>query len=254
MYDDVKYLLVVLCSVTLSVVGLLFFRNRRSNGMSIAQRTLFATNFGYFTTLYTFFLGFAVVSLWQDYNRADAAITNESDLLVVEYRLSLSLPGTEQLRRALLEYVTYVQEAGWKNMREGCNSDGADALYERIWDRMRDAEPTTGHSHSIYTIMLNRLIDLDKLRHQRLLFINGNLYAPIWGIIYMGVVFTVAGFYFIDTDHRGSDVFFMFMMLAMVLGNIFLLYELDTPYSGVIRIEAGKFAGAAAAMRAMGGL
>jgi hypothetical protein len=253
-YDDVKYLLVVLCSVTLSVVGLLFFRNRRSNGMSIAQRTLFATNFGYFTTLYTFFLGFAVVSLWQDYNRADAAIADESDLLVVEYRLSLSLPGAEQLRRALLEYVTYVQEAGWKNMREGCSSDGADALYERIWDRMRDAEPTTGHSHSIYTIILNRLIDLDKLRHQRLLFINGNLYAPIWGIIYMGVVFTVAGFYFIDTDHRGSDVFFMFMMLAMVLGNIFLLYELDTPYSGVIRIEADKFAGAAAAMRAMGGL
>ncbi|MEA5090306.1 hypothetical protein [Solidesulfovibrio sp.] len=254
MYDDVKYLVVVLCAVALSVVGLLFFRSRLGNGMSIAQRTLFATNFGYFTTLYTFFLGFAVVSLWQDYNRADAAITNESDLLVVEYRLSLSLSGTEQLRRALLEYVTYVHEAGWKNMREGCDTDGADALYGRIWDRMRDAEPTGGHPHSIYSIMLNRLIDLDKLRHQRLLFVNGNLYAPIWGIIYMGVVFTVAGFYFIDTDHRGSDVFFMFMMLAMVLGNIFLLYELDTPYSGVIRIEAGKFAGAVAAMRAMGGL
>ena len=254
MYDDLKYLLYVLCAVGAGVALLEVFRRRRGGGMSIAQRTLFATNFGFFTTLYTFFLGFAVVSLWQDYNHADAAITNESDLLVVEYRLSLTMPATDELRRSLLDYVTFVAGEGWKNMREGKATDGADALYERIWGRLQAADPRGGASHSIYVVMLNQLINLNKLRHQRLLFINGNLYSPIWAIIYMGVAFTVAGFYFVDTDHRASDLFFMLMMLAMVLGNIFLLYELDTPYSGIIRIAPDKFVGAAATMRALGGL
>jgi len=253
-YEDVKYLLFVFCGVGLALVVLQLLRRRRESPMSIAERTLFATNYGYFTTLYTFFLGFAVVSLWQDYNRADEAITNESDLLVVEYRLSLSMPDTQSLRRALLQYVEYVGEAGWKAMRAGDRSDGADALYDGIWDQMRLADPGAGRGHRVYDLMLSRLIDLNRLRHQRLLLIDGNLYTPIWVIIYMGVVFTVAGFYFIETDHRGADAFFMVMMLAMVLGNIFLLYELDTPFSGLIRIDPVKFVKAVAAMRALGGL
>lgn len=134
------------------------------------------------------------------------------------------------------------------------NSDGADALYERIWDRLREADPGNGPGQRAYDRMLDRLIELNRLRHQRLLLIDGNLYAPIWGIIYMGVLFTIAGFYFIETDHRGADTFFMLMMLAMVLGNIFLLYELDTPFSGLISIDPVKFVKAAAAMRTLGGL
>ncbi|WP_428563104.1 MAG: hypothetical protein ACP59X_23145 [Solidesulfovibrio sp. DCME] len=254
MYEDVKYLLYVVGGVGLALAVLRLFRRRRASGMSIAERTLFATNYGYFTTLYTFFLGFAVVSLWQDYNRADEAITNESDLLVVEYRLSLSVPGARPLRLALLDYVDYVSEAGWGNMRSGGSSDGADARYERIWDRLREADPGDGPGHRAYDRMLDRLIELNRLRHQRLLLIDGNLYAPIWGIIYMGVLFTIAGFYFIETDRRSADIFFMCMMLAMVLGNIFLLYELDTPFSGLISIDPVKFVKAAAAMRTLGGL
>ena len=46
----------------------------------------------------------------------------------------------------------------------------------------------------------------------------------------------------------------MVMMLAMVLGNIFLLYELDTPFSGVICLDPDKFSQAARAMQALGGL
>lgn len=254
MSDDLRYLLYAVVGVAAAVAALQFFRRRLGNGMSIAQRTLFATNFGFFTTLYTFFLGFAVISLWQDYNRADAAITNESDLLVVEYRLSLSVPGSTALRRSLLDYVDFVADTGWRNMRQGKVSDEADGLYEEIWTRLRQADPGGGPGRNIYGHMLGRMIDLDKLRRQRLLLVDGNLYAPIWGIIYMGVVFTIAGFYFIETDHRSADVFFMVMMLVMVLGNIFLLYELDTPFSGVIRIEPGQFVKAAALMRTLGGL
>ena len=44
------------------------------------------------------------------------------------------------------------------------------------------------------------------------------------------------------------------MMLIMLIGNIFLLYELDTPFSGVISLDPDKFAQAAQAIRALCGL
>lgn len=255
MHSDLRYLGIVVAGVAAACLLLTIVRRRCVCSMSIEQRNLFATNFGFFTTLYTFFLGFAVVSLWQNYNAADTAITDETDLLVVEYRLSQALPGMEAFRQSLLRYVEAVREPGWGLMRDGNPSDGAEDLYSAIWNNLQRVDPTPSeHGRSVYTLMLSRMIDCNKLRHERLLLIDGSLYAPIWVIIYMGVAFTIGGFYFIETRSRPADLYFMTMMLAMVIGNIFLLYELDTPFSGVICLDQEKFAQAAQAMRALGGL
>ena len=255
MHSDLRYLGIVIAGVAAACLLLTIARRRCVCAMSLDQRNLFATNFGFFTTLYTFFLGFAVVSLWQNYNAADTAITDETDLLTVEFRLSQSLPGTEAFRRSLLRYVAAVREPGWDKMRDGEPSDGADALYGALWDDLQRIDPAPDdHGHSIYALMLSRLIDCNKLRHERLLLIDGSLYSPIWVIIYMGVAFTIGGFYFIETKYRPADLYFMTMMLAMILGNIFLLYELDTPFSGIICLDPDKFAQAAQAMRTLGGL
>ena len=124
MHSDLRYLGIVIAGVATACLLLTIVRRRYNCAMDMQQRNIFATNFCFFTTLYTFFLGFAVVSLWQNYNAADAAITNESDLLVVEYRLSLSLPGTDAFRESMLRYVEAVQEPGWGMMRDGQPSDG----------------------------------------------------------------------------------------------------------------------------------
>ena len=73
-------------------------------------------------------------------------------------------------------------------------------------------------------------------------------------LAFLGVAFTVVGFYFIETGHRPADRFFAVMMLVMLVGNIFLLYELDTPFSGVICLDPDKFTQAAQTIRALGGL
>lgn len=255
MYSDLRYIAVFLAGVAAALIVLRLARRRAACPLSLAQRNLFSTNFGFFTTLYTFFLGFAVVSLWQTYNGADTAITDETDLLVVECRLSQSLPDSDGFRRALLRYTEAVREPGWAKMRDGEASDGAGALYDAVWDELRALAPAPdSHVQAIYTLMLSRLIDCNKLRHQRLLLIDGSLYTPIWVIIYLGVAFTLIGFYFIETGNKPADRFFIAMMLTMLIGNIFLLYELDTPFSGVICLDPDKFAQAAQTIRGLSGL
>lgn len=254
MYSDLKDSALVLLAVAVAVLVLLVIRGRFRCTMSMEQRNLFATNYGFFSALYTFFLGFAVMTLWQDYNKAAMAITNEADALVVQYRLSLSFEKTEPYRRSLIRYVDFVNTTGWKNMKESLPSDGANDLYDAVWREFRSIRPKNGLDIGTYDIMTSQLIDLNKLRQQRLLLINGNLYPPIWIIIYLGVAFTIFGFYFLESGHRPADVYFMLMLLTMVLGNIFLLYELATPFSGFIRLDRGKFELAARTMRSLGGL
>lgn len=252
MYSDLKDVAMVVLAVGLAVGGMLVVRGKVRCSMSLAQRNLFSTNYCFFSTLYTFFLGFAVISLWQDYNRAAATVTDEADLLVVEYRLSLALDDADAFRQSLVRYVDFLRTTGWEKMEHDEPSDGAQTLYDDIWDNLRRIKPKRAEDHGLYDIMVNRLISLNKLRHLRQLLIDGNLYPPIWIIIYIGVAFMIVGFYFIETGHGPADIYFMCMMLTMVLGNIFLLYELDTPFSGIIRLDKGTFEAAAQAMRVLG--
>lgn len=254
MYSDLKNVAVVVLVVGLAVIGLIAVRGKVRCSMSLTQRNLFSTNYGFFSTLYTFFLGFAVISLWQDYNRAAATITDEADLLVVEYRLSLALADGDAFRQSLVRYVDFVRTTGWTKMENDEPTDGSQTLYDDVWDNLRRIKPKRAEDHGLYDIMVNRMISLNKLRHLRQLLIDGNLYPPIWIIIHIGVAFMVFGFYFIETGHRPADIYFMAMMLTMVLGNIFLLYELDTPFSGIIRLDKGVFDAAAQAMHALEGL
>lgn len=253
MYSDLKDSSLVLLGVGLAVVALLVVRGKFRCSMDMGQRNIFATNYSFFTTLYTFFLGFAVISLWQNYNAADAAITNEADSLVVQYRLAESFPGAVAFRKSLVRYVDCIKTTGWEQMENDESSDGAEILFDDIWKKLEDMKPPKGEDQSMYTLMITQMINLSKLRHQRLLLVNGNLYPPIWFIIYIGVAFTIFGFYFIESGHAPADIYFMLMMLTMILGNIFLLYELDTPFSGIISLDKTKFDAAAQAMQILGG-
>ncbi|QLA14874.1 hypothetical protein [Desulfolutivibrio sulfoxidireducens] len=253
MFDDVKFSLIVVGAVLAAALAVYRLRRVRHHGMDMGQRNLLATNFGFFSTLYTFFLGFAVVVLWQSYNHASTLVAAEAENILVEYRISSEIEEAGPFRQALLDYAGIVQGAGWDRMRQEQTDDGAGAAFDLVWSSLRRlrrqpaCDPGTGNA------LLRQMIEIDAMRSQRLRLVDGNLYAPIWALIYLGVAFTIAVFYFVDTGNQRADIFFMVMMLCMILGNIFLLYELNTPFSGLICIGPDYFQEAYAVMKASGG-
>ena len=241
MLSDLRSSLMVLAIVMALTIIMRVVRNFRPHRLNLAQQTLISTNFGFFSTLYTFFLGFAVVSLWQSYNNADAFVTNEAQLLLAEYRLSESVPNSIGFRKALLDYVSWIKDQGWDEMQAGKTNDGADAYFAKVWKELRAMKPSDSADRTSYTLVAEKLTQLDSLREGRMDLIDGNLYTPIWVVIYLGVLFTIGGFYFTDSGSKFADWFFILMMTTMVMANIFLIYELDTPFSGYIHIGPEKF-------------
>ncbi|MBF0530156.1 MAG: hypothetical protein HQK55_12975, partial [Deltaproteobacteria bacterium] len=77
--------------------------------------------------------------------------------------------------------------------------------------------------------------------HKPNLQIDGNLYTPIWVLIYMGLAFSIFTFYFIDLDHNNAQIFYMIIMICMLLANIYLIIELNMPFSGTLHLEPEAF-------------
>ncbi|MBI5519914.1 MAG: DUF4239 domain-containing protein [Desulfovibrio sp.] len=248
--DNVHFALVVLAA---SLASLLIFRARHLRGhtLDMGQRNLLATNFGFFTTLYTFFLGFAVYTLWQNYSDVETKLAEETDLLVVEYRLSHSMKDTDTLRQLLREYVSVVVQDEWPAMKQGRVSSSAADIYERIWREVSRLKPGERENFAVHSIMLAKMVDLNKLRHARLLQVDGNLYYPIWTILYLGVAFTIIGFSFSNVHDKFTDAVYMVTILVMIFANIYLVIELDRPFGGSLTLGPERFKEALATMRAI---
>jgi len=228
-------------ATALAAVAVYVMRRRIPHNLGIEQRTLIATNFGFFTTLYTFFLGFAVIILWQSFNDAQNTVAHESDLLLAQYRLSHGLSHADKFRAALKEYVDFEVREGWPRLAAGAKNDGGDKLYEALWRELDALRPAPGQDVTYFTHFADHMVELDALRAERLSLVDGSMVGPLWAIIFIGVIFTVFSFYFIDARNHAADIFYITIMLTMILGNIFLIYELNEPFSGLLAIGPEKF-------------
>ncbi|MBF0531277.1 MAG: DUF4239 domain-containing protein [Deltaproteobacteria bacterium] len=238
--DFLTFLIITIATVVLALI-VNWLRVKRPHSLDIDQKNLMSTNFSFFTTLYCFFLGFAVVTLWQSFNDTDATTTNEAMSVVTLYRLADNLPHSEKFRNHLVEYATSVVNDEWPSMAAGQPSEKTHNIKENLWSSLLRIKPTQPEDQSYYIHMLNVLGELDKNRHKRNLQIDGNLYTPIWVLIYMGLAFSIVTFYFIDVDHNKANTYYMIIMICLLLTNIFLIVELDKPFSGFLHLDPNAF-------------
>jgi hypothetical protein len=182
--------LLVIFSITLAISGLLILIRRWSGVPERLRDRIQSPPFGFFATLYAFFLGFAIVTLWNNFVTVKFNVTWEAYALLSSYRLSQALPNSEPFRKELKEYVKTVLDREWDSMAQGSMSPKANHLIESVWNRFQELKPADKQDNPI---LVNVATNLNEARRQRLargISLSGNLYQPIWVIIVFGLVAT----------------------------------------------------------------
>jgi len=197
--------------------------------------------FSFFTALYAFFLGFALVTLWTAYLTTEADVTREADALLTSYRLSKNLPKAEAFRTAMQDYVKSVVEEEWGQMERGGMSHGTAQRFDQVWDAFLDLKPENQGDNDIYTNLSGYLSTASQQRLSRALHVKGNLYPPVWVIIIFGFLSVCYGLYFTNLEHNLAQWLFEFMVVFLVLSCIFFIYDIDTPFSGYIIVDPLAF-------------
>jgi hypothetical protein len=233
--------LAVLFSVTLALSGLMLLIRRWTGVHEGLRDRIQSSPFGFFATLYAFFLGFAIVTLWTNFVNVKFNVTWEAYSLLSSYRLSQSLPNSDKFRQELVRYVKTVLDKEWKSMEEGSMSEEANHLMESAWNHFQELKPADKQDNPIF---INIATTLNEARRQRLsrgLALSGNLYEPIWVIIIFGLFTTLFSLYFMHPDQNVIQIIFEFMVLFTLLACIYFIIDLDTPFSGLVRVPADAF-------------
>jgi len=229
-------------AISLLLIGLLYLSRRCCAPKDRSIEHLHPSVFSFFTTIYAFFLGFAIVTLWTAFLTAQANVTQEADSLLVAYRLSKTLPNSEAFRSSLQDYVKSVVEDEWPAMaaRDSMNQKTQQSL-EKVWENFILLKPADKNDNDLYLEIGNRLNKANQQRLSRGLLTQGNLYPPIWVIIVFGFITVLYGLYFNHMQQNTIRLIFDFMVIFVVLSCIYFVYDIDTPFSGYVVVKSDVF-------------
>ena len=229
-------------ALSLALTGLLYLLRRRFAAAGPTFEHLHPSVFSFFTTIYAFFLGFAIVTLWSTFLTAQANVTREADSLLIAYRLSKILPDSGAFRLSLLDYVRSVVEDEWPTMAasDTMNEKTQQSL-DKMWDTYMLLRPATKGDPDLYVEIGNRLGEAGRQRLSRSIATQGNLYHPVWVIIVFGFLAVLFGLYFNHFQQNRVRLCFDFMVIFLVLCCIYFIYDINTPFSGYITVKEDIF-------------
>ncbi len=202
---------------------------------------LHPTVFSFFTSLYAFFLGFAIVTLWSAFLQTQANVGREADALLLSHRLSRDLPHSQAFRQALKDYVQTVMQQEWPSMEGDTMSEEAQKRFDKIWEQLHLLKPENKGDNDLYIRLNTALSEASRQRLSRALTLEGNLYPPIWVIIVFGFISVIYGLYFSHMRQNRVRIVFDFMVIFLVLSCIYFIYDINTPFSGYIVVKPEVF-------------
>ncbi|MDQ1278255.1 MAG: hypothetical protein QG555_1297 [Thermodesulfobacteriota bacterium] len=209
--------------------------------LDISLRQLISQNLTYFITLYAFILSFSMITLWGIYQNAETTVTKEAELALNMYRLSPGLPNSGHFRHLLTDYVRTVKEEEWKEMDKGVFRAKMDSIDDRLWAELNAIRPQSPEYFSIFNNLIVMMTDMGEQRLERLLLLDGSLYPQMWALIYLGGFLSLFGLFFTSTGQAKVQFISDFMLICMIVFTIYLIYELDSPFSGNLHIDPKAF-------------
>jgi hypothetical protein len=231
----ILFSLITVASVLIS--GALLLMRRKGGGRWRGQEHIQSPVFGFFATLYAFVIGFAIVTLWSAFLTAKMNVTREAESMLIVYRTAKHLPGSEPLCQAIASYVKTVIDGEWGEMEKGIMSPEANRRFEAIWSRYYELK---GDSNILEELYAN-LTEAGRQRSYRSTMLQSNLYPPVYVILIFGFISLVFSLYFINREPTVVSLIYEFMVIFLVLSCVYFVFDLDTPFSGLIILKPDAF-------------
>jgi hypothetical protein len=231
----ILFSIITVISVAISAALLLI--RRKGGGRWRSQEHIHPSLFDFFTTLYAFFIGFAMVTLWSAFLTAKTNVAREAESMMIISRTAKHLPGSEPFRQAVARYVKTVIDVEWGEMEKGIMSPEANQRFDDIWAKFYELGRDPNVAGELYT----DLTEASRQRSTRSTMLGGNLYPPVWVILVFGFLSVVYGLYFINREPTVVSLIYEFMIIFLVLSCVYFIYDLDTPFSGLITLKPDAF-------------
>jgi len=237
-------LLVVGATVLLSIAGTLLMR--RLIGVEVLERHNEVAGFIYAVigVVYAVLLGFAAITVWERYDRAQASVEQEANDLADLYRNAETFPSDVRikLKDQIRDYVRLTVQKEWPSMAVGKSSAEVWDAYIQLWRTYYQFSPGTDQEKTWYSQSLTKLNDLGDQRRMRLLSGRvGSVPVIMWVALLGSGAITIAFSFLFGTPNATAQII-MSSGLAFTIALVMVaIIALGQPFAGISRVGHQPF-------------
>lgn len=233
-------LLIVLgCLIVTTLLFLLLKRSPFSLSVDVG-----GVIFNGVVAVYSIFLAFVVVLVWQQYQNTDDRIQQEASKAFNLYRSSYAFGDVngQRVRQSLHDYIQSVVKDEWPAMEHDSTSSSITRReYREIWDAIDSIKPVTESEKIWYASLVANINLLGEARTLRVSDVESSVPGLMWAILITGAVITLGFASLLDSKGRATHLLKVLLFSLLLIFNGILIYLLDHPYKGIMKIKPAAY-------------
>ncbi|MFE9835720.1 hypothetical protein ACFYP4_11330 [Streptomyces sp. NPDC005551] len=194
--------------------------------------------------VYAIVLGLAIAGVWEGRGIAQDQVQAEAQALhEISERVRVYPPDVrDRIRDDVNTYVGHVVTSEWKSMADEQKlSPEGGRLFERIRQDVTDYQPRTDFEAQAYQPLLDQVTAADDARNGRGASSAATMPGVVWFGLITGAVVTVGMIFALQIRRTARELVLAGLFSALIAFLLFLIWDLDAPYSRGIAASAEPF-------------
>jgi hypothetical protein len=234
--------LVFVCLFGATLVGMLLRRSLPDHHLSSDTKDTVKVAMGLVATMAALVLGLLIASAKDKYDKEAAGVTQmAAKVIFLDRMLANYGPETTDVRALVRKMVERVRGQMWPGESSGeAQLDPSAARAETVIAAVQNLAPKSDLQTTLKSQALSAVFDLGQTRWQEFEQANSAISKPLLCILtfWLAILFVSFGMF----APSNSTVIVALLMAALaVAGAIFLMMELNSPFSGVLQIPSAPF-------------
>ena len=193
--------------------------------------------------IYAVLLGFVLITVWQNFDKAQDNVFNESNAYSDIYRdlVAIPEPYSTKARESMTQYINAVIEDEWPLMAAGKRSPEVQEIGAQSWALMASFEPATESQKVFYAEILRRMNEAAEMRRQRIIDASSGTHPVLWSVLLLGGLITVVLTFFFGTERLSAQLTMTTLLSVLIVLLLFTILIMDFPFSGDLSISPQAF-------------
>lgn len=232
-------LLFILVAIIAAAGGLLIVRRRVPLEELRANLMVGSIILGVIAHVYAVLLAFVVVVVWGHYNDTSTLSEQASASVGGMFWMAQGLPdpARQQIQGHLRDYAQAVVTDEWPLLAHGQESDTAWDAHDQLWQDVYQLSGQTGIDQAIYLNLVEGMREVDETRRLRLAGSEHRIPDLMWVILIGGGIEAVLFTYVFGTKRIGVQMGMTAALVLLIGLVLFLIAELNSPFSGFMKLE-----------------
>jgi hypothetical protein len=159
------------------------------------------------------------------------------------YRSSYTFKDSSgaRIRRAVVAYVESVKKDEWPALEHDSLSTKTQMVYDQLWHAVYEVKPVLEEEKIWYAAVVQNVNQFGEARHLRLSDRDASIPSIMWQMLIAGAVLITLFSILLSSDNITNHLVKVMMISIMVIFSLLLVYLLDHPFQGSLRIQPTAF-------------